>query len=73
VSARTSRQTSNGGASGPLRRAALVAVAPGPPRYTEKSDLELPAGASSVCAQLVFRDGETTSPHRFTSSGAETP
>ncbi len=42
-----------------------------PPRYTEKSDLVLPEGISSVCMQLVFRDGEVTAPRRFGMNGEE--
>ena len=44
-----------------------------PPRYTEKSDMVLPEGTSSVCVQLLFRDGEVATPRRFGISGEETP
>jgi len=44
-----------------------------PPRYTEKSDMVLPEGTSSVCVQLLFRDGEAAAPRRFGMSGPETP
>jgi len=44
-----------------------------PPRYTEKSDMVLPEGTSSVCVQLLFRDGEVAAPRRFGMSGEETP
>jgi hypothetical protein len=44
-----------------------------PPRYTEKSDMVLPEGTSSVCVQLLFRDGEAAAPRRFGMSGEETP
>jgi hypothetical protein len=42
-----------------------------PPRYTEKSDMVLPEGTSSVCVQLVFRDGEVSAPRRFGMNGEE--
>jgi hypothetical protein len=44
-----------------------------PPRYTEKSDMVLPEGTSSVCVQLLFRDGEVAAPRRFGMSGEVTP
>ncbi len=44
-----------------------------PPRYTEKGDIVLPEGTSSVCVQLLFRDGEAAAPRRFGMSGEETP
>ena len=44
-----------------------------PPRYTEKSDMVLPEGTSSVCVQLLFRDGELVAPRRFGMSGEQTP
>ena len=44
-----------------------------PPRYTEKSDMVLPEGTSSVCVQLLFRDGEVAAPRRFGMRGEETP
>jgi hypothetical protein len=44
-----------------------------PPRYTEKSDMVLPEGTSSVCVQLLFRDGEAAAPRRFGMGGEETP